>query len=40
MKGVILEVWDKETFEVEILDNQGYNGQYTFTVKASDITEC
>lgn len=44
MKGVILEVWDNKTFEVEFLDNEGYNydyeGQYTFTVKASDITEC
>ncbi|GAA4459771.1 hypothetical protein GCM10023189_33900 [Nibrella saemangeumensis] len=44
MKGVILEVWDAETFEVEFLDKKGYNyefdGQFTFTVKSSYITEC
>ena len=44
MKGVIMEVWNEETIEVEFLDNERYNyeysGQYTFTVETSDITEC
>lgn len=37
MTGVILEVWGKETFEVEFLDQDGlnytYSGQITFTLK-------
>ncbi len=41
MHGVILEVWDKETYEVEFLDEGGYNYEYegkaTFTLKASDM---
>lgn len=41
MTGVILEVWDKVTFEVEFLDKDGFNytysGQATFTLKRSDI---
>ncbi len=41
MHGVILEVWDKETYEVEFLDEEGYNYEYegkaTFTLKASDM---
>ncbi len=41
MAGVIFEVWDKETFEVEFLDQDGFNytysGQITFTLKQSDI---
>lgn len=44
MRGVILEVWDAETFEVEFLNTEGCNyefdGQFTFTVKSNDITEC
>jgi hypothetical protein len=44
MRGVILEVWDEETFEVEFLYKEGFNyefdGQLTFTVKSSDVTEC
>ena len=44
MKGVILEVWDSENFEVEFLDeegfNYGYNGKFTFKLTSSDIKEC
>ena len=39
MIGVILEVWDKKTFEVEFLDKEVINyeldGQATFIVKSS-----
>lgn len=44
LRGVILEVWDKETFEVEFLDKEGFNYEYaekyTYTLKANDIKEC
>ena len=40
MKGVILEVLSPNEFEVEFLNEQGKNyvfdGQYTFTIKATD----
>ena len=43
-KGVILEVWDRHTFEVEFLNDEGinyeYNGEFTFTLTTKDITEC
>jgi hypothetical protein len=41
MKGVILEVWDKDAYEVEFVKKDGTNyefgGQSTFTVDASFI---
>jgi len=43
MEGVILEVWDKNNFEVEFLDAEGVNIQYndeaTFTVNAKLIKQ-
>ena len=43
MEGVILEVYNDETFEVEFLDKHGfnyeYNGQCTFTVSKNDIMQ-
>jgi len=43
-KGVILEAWGNEVFEVEFLNDAGinyaYNGQFTFTLTTKDITEC
>jgi len=41
MRGIILEVWDEQTFEVEFLDDEGYNYEYNgegiFTLTANDI---
>lgn len=41
MTGVILEVWDEEHYEVEFLDEKGFNYEYNgagiFTLKATDI---
>lgn len=41
MTGVILEVWDEEHYEVEFLDENGFNYEYNgagiFTLKATDI---
>jgi hypothetical protein len=41
MLGVILEVWDEQTFEVEFLNEEGYNYEYNgegiFTLTAKDI---
>ena len=41
MQGVILEIWDEETYEVEFLDAHGFNykydGEATFTISAEDI---
>jgi hypothetical protein len=38
MRGVILEIWDKDTYEVEFVKENGYNyefeGQGTFTIKS------
>jgi hypothetical protein len=43
-KGVIIEVWDSESFEVEFLNaegiNLGHNGEFTFTLTTKDIKEC
>ena len=42
MRGVILEVWDSENYEVEFLDEDGfnyeYNGQGIFTLTSKDLT--
>jgi hypothetical protein len=42
MPGVILEVWDEGHYEVEFLDEDGfnyeYNGEAIFTLKPTDIT--
>jgi hypothetical protein len=41
MRGIILEVWDEQTLEVEFLDDEGYNYEYNgegiFTLTANDI---
>jgi hypothetical protein len=41
LRGVILEVYDNETFEVEFLDEDGinyeFNGKFTFTLKANQL---
>jgi hypothetical protein len=41
MRGVILEIWEKDTYEVEFVKEDGRNyefeGQGTFTIKAAMI---
>ena len=41
MKGVILEIWDADTYEVEFINddgtNIGFEGMSTFTVKRTDM---
>jgi len=41
MPGVIIEIWDENHYEVEFLDEGGFNYEYIgeaiFTLKAADI---
>jgi hypothetical protein len=41
MKGVILEIWDADTYEVEFVDDDATNiefeGMSTFTLKTTDM---
>ena len=41
MKGVILEIWNNESFEAEFVDDEGfnytYNGNATFSLNIKDV---